>query len=455
MEQVQQNKMGTAPMFKLILSMSLPAMFSMLIQSLYNVVDSYFVAKISENAFTAVSIAAPAQLLMVSVGVGTGVGINSLVSRRLGEGKQHEADLAATHGVLLGLFNWLVFALLGLFVADPFFAAMTDNAEIHQFGVEYLAIVMIASIGVFLQMNLEKTLQATGNMIYPMISQLTGAILNIVLDPIFIFGYFGMPKMGIAGAAIATVVGQIVAACFVLYVSLFKKHRVTISFRNFQFRWKTVKDIYAVGFPSMIMQAIGSVLVAGLNVILIRFSETAVAVYGAYFKLQSFVFMPVFGLNQGVMPIMGYNYGAQNRRRLIKALKIGCLFALCIMCLGAVLFWVFPKQLLLIFEASPQMLEIGVPALRIISLCFPMAALGILFSTLFQATGMGGKSLFISLLRQLICILPVAYLLAQVGGLHAVWYAFPIAETVSLVASVLIFWQLYQKKLQFIPDGED
>lgn len=455
MEQVQQNKMGTAPMFKLILSMSLPAMFSMLIQSLYNVVDSYFVAKISENAFTAVSIAAPAQLLMVSVGVGTGVGINSLVSRRLGEGKQHEADLAATHGVLLGLFNWLVFALLGLIAVGPFFAAMTDNAEIHRLGVEYLAIVMIASIGVFLQMNLEKTLQATGNMIYPMISQLTGAILNIILDPIFIFGYFGMPKMGIAGAAIATVVGQIVAACFVLYVSLFKKHRVTISFRNFQFRWKTVKDIYAVGFPSMIMQAIGSVLIAGLNVILIRFSETAVAVYGAYFKLQSFVFMPVFGLNQGVMPIMGYNYGAQNRRRLIKALKIGCLFALCIMCLGTVLFWTFPKQLLLIFEASPQMLEIGMPALRIISLCFPMAALGILFSTLFQATGMGGKSLFISLLRQLICILPVAYLLAQVGGLHAVWYAFPIAETVSLVASVLIFWQLYQKKLQFIPDGED
>jgi len=332
---------------------------------------------------------------------------------------------------------------------------MTDNTEIHQLGVKYLSIVMIASIGVFLQMNLEKTLQATGNMIYPMISQLTGAILNIILDPIFIFGYFGVPKMGIAGAAIATVVGQIVAACFVLYVSLFKKHRVTISFRNFQFRWKTIKDIYAVGFPSMIMQAIGSVLVAGLNVILIRFSETAVAVYGAYFKLQSFVFMPVFGLNQGVMPIMGYNYGAQNRRRLIKALKIGCLFALCIMCLGTVLFWAFPKQLLLIFEASPQMLEIGMPALRIISLCFPMAALGILFSTLFQATGMGGKSLFISLLRQLICILPVAYLLAQVGGLHAVWYAFPIAETVSLVASVLIFWQLYRKKLQFIPDGND
>lgn len=449
MEQVKQNKMGTEPVLRLILSMSLPAIFSMLVSSLYNVVDSYFVAKISESALTAVSIANPLQMLMISVGVGTGVGINSLVARRLGEGRNEEADRAATHGLLIGIFNWILFALIGIFLTDLFLNAMSENAEIIRMGKEYISIVTICSVGVFVQINVEKTLQATGNMIYPMISQLIGAITNIVLDPIFIFGLLGMPKMGVAGAAIATVVGQIFAMIFCLVIIFAKSHRVHITFRNFKLNGTTIKDIYAVGFPSMIMQSIGSVLVTIMNLILGGFSDTAVAVYGIYFKLQSFVFMPVFGLNQGVMPIMGFNYGAGNKKRLLSALKFGSIIALIIMTMGTLLFMIFPYELLGIFNASEHMLEIGVPALRIISLCFIPAALGIMFSTLFQAVGMGGKSLLISVLRQLVLIAPIAYLLSMVG-LYYVWFAFPIAEAFSLVASIVMLVLVYKKKLVYL-----
>lgn len=449
MEQVKQNKMGTEPVLKLILSMSVPAMFSMLVQSFYNVVDSYFVAKVSESALTAVSIANPVQMLMISVGAGTGVGINSLVSRRLGEGKNEEADRAATHGLLLGIFNWIIFALIGIFLTDIFLNSMSKNAEIIQMGKEYISIVTICSIGVFIQINVEKTLQATGNMIYPMISQLLGAIINIILDPIFIFGLLGMPAMGIAGAAIATVAGQIIAMIFCIIIAFTKNHKVHITFRNFKFNGKTIRDIYTVGFPSMIMQSIGSILVSIMNLILGGFNDTAVAVYGVYFKLQSFVFMPVFGLNQGVMPIMGFNYGAANRKRLLSALKVGCGIALIIMTLGTLLFMIFPTQLLNIFSASDHMLEIGVPALRTISLCFIPAALGIMFSTLFQAVGMGGKSLAVSVLRQLVLIAPAAYLLSKIG-LFYVWFAFPFAEVFSLIASIAMFLSVYKKKLIYL-----
>lgn len=444
-----QNKMGTEPMLKLILSMSLPAIFSMLVQSLYNVVDSFFVSKISENALTAVSYAAPAQMLMISVAVGTGIGINSLVSRRLGEGNQKAADNAATHGLLLGVANWVVFALLGIFFSGTFIHSMTSNPEIAEWGTQYLSIVLIASTGLFVELVLEKTLQATGNMIYPMIFQLIGAVINIILDPIFIFGLLGVPKFGVAGAAIATVLGQIIAMVYALIIALCKKHRVHIGFKGFQFHGKTVKDIYAVGFPSMLMQSVGSVLITVMNLILGTFTETAVAVYGIYFKLQSFVFMPVFGLTHGVLPIMGFNYGAGNKKRLMDALKMGCYIALGIMAAGTLLFMLLPKELLLIFDASDNMLEIGIPALRMISLCFIPAAIGILFSTLFQAIGMGGKSLLISILRQVVILIPVALLMAQFG-LGYVWTAFPIAETVSLVASIVIFLQVKKHKVQTI-----
>ncbi len=434
-------------MLGLILSMSLPAMFSMLVQALYNVVDSYFVAKLSENALTAVSLVFPIQNLLIAVGVGTAVGINSLISRRLGEGRREEADRAATHGIILGLLNWVLFALFGLFCSRLFIGAFTSTAEVVEMGTQYMSIVCIFSIGIFVEVNIEKTLQATGNMIYPMVFQLIGAVTNIVLDPIFIFGMFGMPKMGVAGAAVATVAGQILAMIVAAVVIFLKEHEVTISFRGFRVNWNTVRNIYAVGFPAIIMQSIGSVMVMGMNAILIAFTETAVAFFGVYFKLQSFVFMPVFGLTQGVMPIMGYNYGARKKARLMSALKIGSVIALVIMACGMALFWAIPDGLLTIFNASEQMLAIGVPALRTISLCFLPAALGILFSTLFQAVGHGVSSLIISVLRQLVVLLPAAFLLAQIG-LQPIWYALPIAEGFSLLASILLFVRMYRKTIK-------
>lgn len=447
MEQIKENKMGKTPIFRLIVSMSVPAMFSMLVQALYNVVDSYFVAQINENALTAVSLAFPIQNLMIAVAVGTSIGINSLVSRRLGEKRNKEADSAATHGIVLGIFNWILFAVFGIFFTRMFFQSFTGVAEIVEMGTQYGSIVTIFSFGVFVEIIIEKTLQATGNMIYPMVFQLIGAVTNMILDPVFIFGYFGVPALGVAGAAIATVIGQIFAMIVSLYVIFKKEHEVKINFYRFKVDWKIIKDIYAVGFPSIIMQAIGSVMVAGMNVILIKFTETAVALFGIYFKLQSFVFMPVFGLTHGVMPIMGYNYGAKKKERLLSALKIGCIIALVIMAVGTLLFWMIPGDLLRIFNASDTMLSIGVPALHTISLCFIPAALGILFSTLFQAVGKGTNSLLISVLRQLFVLLPVAFLMSKIG-LDYVWYAFPIAEVFSFAASVIIFSMLYKKQLK-------
>ena len=449
MEQRVENKMGTEPVLKLIATMSLPAMFSMLVQALYNVVDSYFVSQISENALTAVSLAFPVQNFLIAVGVGTGVGINSLVSRRLGEQRKDEADSAATHGILLGIFNWVIFALFGLFFSRIFFNSFTGIQEIIDMGVQYMSIVCIFSFGVFVEVNLEKTLQATGNMIFPMLFQLTGAVTNIILDPIFIFGLLGVPAMGVAGAAVATVIGQVLAMIFSLIIIFVKKHEVEITFRGFKFEWSAVKNIYAVGFPSIIMQSIGSIMVMGLNAILIAFTETAVAVFGIYFKLQSFVFMPVFGLTQGVMPIIGYNFGARKKERLLTTIKYGCIIALIIMAVGTAIFWAFPSQLLSIFNASGRMLEIGIPALKLISLCFVPAALGIMFSTVFQAVGKGFYSLFVSLLRQIGVLLPAAYLFSKIN-LNSVWYAFPFAEVFSLVASVWIFARLYRKTLKDI-----
>lgn len=442
-----ENKMGTMSVFRLIVTMSVPAMLSMMVQALYNIVDSFFVAKISENALTAVSLAFPIQTLLIAVGVGTAVGINSLVSRRLGENRQDEADSAATHGIILAVFNWILFAVIGIFFSRMFFQSFTQNPEIIKMGTQYMSIVCIVSIGVFVEINIEKTLQATGNMIYPMISQLIGAITNIILDPIFIFGLLGVPKMGVAGAAIATVIGQIFSMLFLIFILVKKDHDININFKNFKFDWHIVKDIYSVGFPSIIMQSIGSVMVVCMNAILIGFTETAVALFGVYFKLQSFVFMPVFGLTQGVMPIIGYNYGARKRERLLSAIKIGSVIAIIIMAIGTILFWTIPGRLLSIFNASQTMLEIGVPALRTISICFVPAALGIMFSTVFQSVGRGFSSLVISVLRQLIVLLPAAFLLSRIN-LPSVWYAFPISESVSLAASIFIFVRLYQTKLK-------
>lgn len=446
MDQKKENKMESTPMLKLIFSMSLPSMFSMLIQALYNIVDSMYVSFYDTNALTAVSLAFPLQLLITAVAVGTGVGINSLVSRRLGEKRFDEANSAATHGITLAVISWVVFVILGFICIEPYFSMMDASAPVKAMSCTYTNIVVYLSIGCFVQCVLEKTLQATGNMIYPMLFQLTGAIINIILDPILIFGYLGAPEMGIAGAAIATVAGQIVAMIFSVIIIFTKTHGVKISFKSFKLDFGIIRDIYAVGIPSIIMQAIGSVLTTALNKILIGFSEAAVTVYGIYFKVQSFVFMPVFGLNQGVMPIMGYSYGAKNKHRLMSALKYGCIIAFSIMLIGTIIFWAIPDKLLMLFNATEEILQIGIPALRIISLCFTSAAIGILFSTLFQAIGMGFNSLLVSLLRQIILLLPAAYLLSKIG-LESVWYAFPIAEGVSLIASIVLFRRVYKSRI--------
>ena len=425
MEQVQENKMGTAPVLRLIIAMSLPAMFSMLIQALYNIVDSYFVAQISESALTAVSLAFPIQTLMIAC--------------------------AASHGLLLGVFNWILFALFGIFFTKMFFGAFTDIEEIITMGTQYTSIVTICSFGLMIEVNMEKTLQATGNMIYPMAFQLVGAVTNIILDPVFIFGFAFIPAMGVSGAAIATVIGQILAMLVSLFVIIFKDHAVNINFRRFKPDWRIIKEIYAVGFPGIIMQAIGSVMVVGMNAILFTFPQnavTAVAFFGVYFKLQSFVFMPVFGLNQGLMPIMGYNFGARKKQRLNSATKYGCVIALVLMGAGMLVFWLMPDVLLSIFNASADMLKIGVPGLRIISLCFLPAALGIVGSTFFQAVGKGVNSLLVSLLRQLIVLLPAAFLLAKLGVVEWVWYAFPIAETFSLLATIVLYLRVYKRQIQ-------
>lgn len=448
MDNSKATRMGTAPVLPLILKMSLPAILSMLAQSLYNIVDSIFISWDSEAGLTAVSLAFPIQMLCSAVGVGTAVGINSLVARRLGEQRQEDADNAATHGLILAALSSVPFILFGIFFSRMFFSAYSSDAAVIAAGKDYLSVVTIFCFGVMIEMACEKTLQATGNMIAPMISKLIGTVTNIVLDPIMIFGLLGCPRMGAKGAAIATVAGQILAMLFMLTVLLKGKHAVHIEFKGFRFHGRTIKDIYIVGFPSIIMQAIGSVMTMGLNGILAGFSDMAVSVLGIYNKLQSFVFMPIFGLNQGVMPIMGYNYGAQNKERTVATLRYATMIAALIMAVGTVLFWAIPDLLLEIFDASDEMLRVGVPAFRSISICFIPAAFGIAFSTLFQAVGNGFKSMMVSLFRQLILLLPAAYILAKVGGLEAVWYAFPVAEAASLLISILFLKQVYNSHIK-------
>ncbi len=444
-----QNRMGTADMLPLIFSMALPAMFSMLVQALYNIVDSYFVSQVSEKALAAVSLAFPIQNLLIAFAVGTAVGVTSLISRRLGQGRRKEAGAAAVHGILLGIATSLVFAVYGAFFTTPFFRMFESDPEIVHMGDQYISICCVLSFGSFVVVMIEKILQATGNMLWPMIFQLVGALINIVLDPVFIFGWFGLPAMGVVGAAAATVAGQILSMVFSVVVICVRPHEIQISFKGFRFDWQTVKNIYAVGLPAIMMQAIGTVMNMAMNAILSGFSTAAYTVFGLYFKLQSFVFMPVFGLTQGLLPIMGYNYGAKNKKRLLSALSQGCAIAAVIMAAGMLVFLLLPGQLLSIFNASEELHSIGIPALRIICTCFLFAALGIVSSTLFQAVGKGTYSLIVSLMRQLVVLVPVAWILAAATGqVNAVWWAFPIAETFSLAASVVFFLRLYHSQIK-------
>lgn len=425
------------PLGKLIITMSLPIMLSMLVQALYNVVDSIFVARISENALTAVSMAFPIQNLMIAVASGTAVGVNALLSRALGAKKFERVNKIAESAVMLAFLSYLVFLLVGIFGAHAFFAAQTDIEEIVESGTIYVSICCCLSIGCFFQIMFERMLQATGRTVYTMITQGTGAIINIILDPILIFGLLGMPRMGVAGAALATVIGQIVAGIMAMTLNHRKNVEVHIQLKGFRPEGRLIGEIYKIGVPSIIMMAIGSIMNFGMNQILLAFSATATAVFGVYFKLQSFIFMPVFGLNNGIIPIIAYNYGAQNRKRVTGAVKHGLAYAVGIMTIGFLLFQCIPEELLLLFDASETMLSIGVPALRIISIHFFMAAFGIACGSIFQALGFAVYSMIISIARQLVVLLPVAYILAQFGNLNLVWWCFPIAEVVSLIMTIL------------------
>ena len=444
----RENKMGVMPVPKLLITMSLPMIISMLVQALYNIVDSMFVAKLNEEALTAVSLAFPVQNLMIAVAAGTGVGINALLSRNLGEKRFDDANLAAKNGLFLGFMSSVVFAIVGGVSAGFFFRVQTDNPLIVSYGTQYMQIVTILSIGIFMQIMTERLLQATGKTFYTMITQGLGAIINIILDPILIFGLFGFPKLEVAGAALATVIGQIVAFLLGVYYNVAKNKELNINMKGFRPNGRIIADIYKVGVPSIIMQSIGSVMTFGMNKILLMFSSTAAAVFGIYFKLQSFIFMPVFGLNNGMIPIIAYNYGARQKKRIMQTIWLSVSIAVGIMIIGLTVFQLGTASLLNIFDASEHMLEIGIPALRIISLSFIFAGFCIIVGSVFQALGNGVYSLVISVARQLLVILPVAYAFASIFGLHMVWWSIPIAELVSLALSALLLKRIYQLKIK-------
>lgn len=437
------NIMQSETIPRLLFKMSFPMMLSMLIQALYNVVDSIFVAMVSETALTAVSLAFPLQNLLISAAVGTGVGINSLLSRRLGEGKHEEANHVASTSLFLAFAMWVLFVLIGVFLTKPFLALFTKDTELLKLSTSYSRICLIVSFGCIFSVTIEKLIQATGNSVQPMTMQLTGAITNIILDPVFIFVF----KLGVNGAAIATVIGQI--ASMLLAIIFFKKNEyISIKFKDIKPNARIIKDIFQVGLPSIIMNSIGTVMVSLINKILILFSATAVSVFGVYFKLQSFVFMPVFGLNNGVIPILGFNYGARNKKRMLDTMKLGLVVALLIMITGTICFQLFAKELLSLFSATEEMYRIGIPALRTISLCFIPASISIILIASFQATGFGLASMMVSIIRQLVVLCPCVLLLSRLIGINGVWYSFAIAEIFGLLFSVIFFIHVYNKKIK-------
>ena len=445
----KENRMGVMPVGKLLFSMSTPMVISFLVQSLYNIVDSIFVARYSPDALAAVSLAYPIQILMIAVSVGTGVGVNALLSRLLGEGKKERAKATADNAVLLAIIASIAFAIFGIIATKAFFDAQTNSETIRNLGYSYLSIVSIFSFGLILEVTYERILQSTGKTIYNMITQGIGAIINIILDPILIFGLLGAPKMGVEGAAIATVAGQIVAMILSFVFNMKYNEEVDISFGKHIFKpdFIIIKDIYKVGIPSIAMQSMSTLMMLGLNKILVRYSDMAVNVLGIYYKLQSFVFMPIFGLNNGMTPIVAYNYGARNKDRIMKVLKYSLLSSLVIMVIGTAIFWLFPKELMILFSPNEEMLRLGIPALRICSLCFILAAFDVIAIASFQSLGNGMYALYASFLRQLVLILPLAYVLSNMFGLEAVWYSIPLAELGCAFLDIYLMKKIYKQKI--------
>ena len=441
---MKENKMGLMPIHRLLVTMSIPMILSMLVQALYNVVDSMFVAQISENALTAVSLAFPLQNLMIAIAVGTGVGVNSLISKTLGEQKHDLANKTAANAIFLSLVSFLFFAIFGLFISKYFFSAQTDVTEIIEYGTQYTTIITTCSIGLFLGIMIEKILASTGKTTLTMITQATGAIINIILDPIFIFQF----NMGVTGAALATVIGQISGAILGILLNHYKNKEIHLMFKNLKPDLNIIKNIYAVGIPSIIMSSISSVMTFGMNKILISFSTTAAAVFGIYFKLQSFVYMPIFGINNGLVPIVSYNFGARKPQRIMEAFKLAALYATGITTFGLVIFQLFSNQLLSIFNASDAMLKIGIPAMKIVSTHFLLAGFNIICSSTFQALRHGMYSLWNSILRQLLLLLPIAYFFAKINAFDFIWFAFPISELACTFISICLMIRIYNNQIK-------
>ncbi len=453
-ETLRENKMGTMPENKLLLSMAVPMMISMLVQALYNIVDSIFVSRICEDALTAVSMAFPWQNIIISIAVGFGVGINALLSRALGQKNAERVNQVAVNGLLLAGLSYLLVLVAGLIGIRAYMRTQTDIETIVNYGITYLNICILCSFGIFIEITFERFLQATGRTVYSMITQLTGAITNIILDPILIFGLLGFPKLGIAGAAWATVIGQCVGAVVAVTLNHFKNPEVHLHLRHIRPNGRLMREITAISIPSIIMSCISSLTCFVMNMILIAYSSTAVAVFGVYFKLQSFVFMPVFGLNNGMVPIIAYNYGAQKPERIHKTIRFGMVYAVAIMVVGLLVFQLIPKQLLLMFDASDAMLGIGAPALRIMSLAFVFAGVGIASSSACQAFGYSVYSMLISIARQIVVLIPAAYLLSLTGVLRSIWFAFPIAEIVSLFLSLFFLRTTLKKTGMALPKAK-
>lgn len=445
---MKENKMGVMEIKKLILTMSFPIMISMLVQALYNIVDSMFIARVSEDALAAVSLCYPVQMVMVAVACGTGVGINALLSRYLGEKKQEKASRVAMHGLFCALCNWIVFALIGIFFSKSFLQLFSDDAQIIAMGIEYMQICTIFSFGVFIQITYERIMQSTGNTVYNMIIQGIGAIVNIILDPIFIFGMFQMPAMGVKGAAVATVAGQMVAMLLGIIITQKKVQEIQMRFQGFQIDIAMLKSMYRIAVPAILMQSIMSFMTVMMNMILVSFSETAVSVFSIYYKLQQFVFMAVLGMNNALIPILAYNYGAGKKQRIQDAIRFSLVVACMIMIGGTILFQLFPQQLLYLFDAKENMLSIGIPALRIISLSFLFAGISMVLSSVFQALGSPHHSLLITLLRQMILLLPLAYILSNMFGLNVCWWSFLITEALCSGLSLLFLKDVQKRTLQ-------
>ena len=443
-----ENKLGTMSIPKLLFQVSFPIVVSMFIQSMYNLVDSYYIGKINEDAFTAISIAFPIQNIMIGIAVGTGVGMNSLISRYLGEKNYEKSNRTAETGLALAIIYGIILLILSRFLPRPFLSAQTTDENIIAYGIEYLEIVMGFSMGVFIQIFLERTLQSTGRSVFTMLTQLIGAVLNIILDPIFIFGYFGLPAMGVKGAAIATVMGQIIGALFGCFFEYKFNEEITI--KKPVLDLDIVKGIYVVGVPSMITITIQSFTIYVLNKMLSAISTSAIAALGAYFKVQSFVFMPIFGVNNGLVPIVAYNYGAKNKERIIKAIKLAFITVTFMMIFVSAIIMIFPREILGIFSAGDKMLEIGIPMLRICALSYIFAGISIVGTAVFQAFGNGILTLFDSILRQIIVLLPVAYIAVKFFTVNEIWWGYVIAEFASTLFVIYLMNTFVRKKLELI-----